>query len=370
MKRGTTLVPHAGFIDADTVGAPGMVWHIDCTKLSKTTRGNSHCLNIMDAFSRFCKFYGIPDPCARLSAEKIVKYIGIFGCAIRIISDNGAEFNNELIQRLSELLGIKIRFITAYNSRGNGLVERPWSVLKEIVRCYHSKYENNWDVFLPLFNLAINTTINNSTGYSPFFLQFGRHPISPFEANIGSVSRKYRSFSDYAAMLEKELPVIFKLVSERSAELPRTGALKRTGDGKRADRELKPGDMVLVKNHYFGKGENKKLLPKFKREVYEVVSHPSGQAYQLRNLRTGLLNNNLINARELKRFQSDLIVAMEPGTFEVSKILWKRGEGENIEYLIEWTNHSDRYNSWVPAGCLDAPDMIREYERSVLFSEM
>ena len=115
-------------------------------------------------------------------------------------------------------------------------MERPWSTLKEIVRSYHNKYESNWDVFLPLFNLAINLTVNNGKGYTPFFLHFGRHPITPFETSIGSASRKNRSPSDYAEILRKELPIVFKFVAERSAELSRTGALKRSSGRNKMSR--------------------------------------------------------------------------------------------------------------------------------------
>ena len=38
MKKGAMMAPHPGFIDSDIVGAPGLVWQVDCTKLSRTSR--------------------------------------------------------------------------------------------------------------------------------------------------------------------------------------------------------------------------------------------------------------------------------------------------------------------------------------------
>ena len=363
MKAGKPLVPCPGSIDDNMVGAPGLCLHLDCTKLTKTERGKTHCLNIMCSFSRFCHFLGIRNPSGRQSADKLVKYIGIFGCPTRIVSDNGTEFNNALVSRLCEVLSVNPSFITAYNSRGNGVVERPWSSLKEIVRCFANKYVHNWDILLPLFRLAVNSTINRSTGYSPFFLHFGRHPITPFEASIASTHVTKRTISDYVDLIRNELPTIFQIVRERSIDLSRANAINRLSNSK-SDNVLKPGELVMMRNHYFEKGDSKKLLPKYKRTIYEVVSHPTGQAYQLRNLTTGLLNNALVNARELKRFHPDRIGMMEPGTYEISRIISKRSINGKTEYLVEWLGFSGRHNSWVNSENLNAPNLLREYERT------
>ena len=365
MKSGKSLVPNPGCVDEQMVGSPGLCLHLDCTKLSKTESGKSHCLNIMCAFSRLCHFVSIRNPSGCQSADKLVKYISIFGCPTKIISDNGSEFNNSLVARLSKVLGVDAKFITAYNSRGNGVVERPWSSLKEIVHCYANKYVHNWDVLLPLFCLAVNSTINRSTGYSPFFLHFGRNPITPFEACLGSPYVMKQTITDYVDMIRRELPVIFQIVRERSIDLSRTNALNRITNSK-LDKELKPGELVMMRNHYFEKGDNKKLLSKYKRTIYEVVSHPAGQAYQLRNLTTGQLNNVLVNAWELKRFHPDKIGLMEPDTYEVARVISKRtNESNEVEYLVEWHGFSGRHNSWVEDKNLDAPDLIREYECSI-----
>jgi len=40
--------------------------------------------------------------------------------------------------------------------------------------------------------------------------------------------------------------------------------------------------------------------------------------------------------------------------------------GGDTEYLVEWEGFGNRNNSWVKAVELDAPQLVAQYERSVL----
>ena len=43
----------------------------------------------------------------------------------------------------------------------------------------------NWKAFIHTLTHAYNATRNSSTGYSPFFLMFGRHPGLPVDVAFG-----------------------------------------------------------------------------------------------------------------------------------------------------------------------------------------
>ena len=94
-----------------------------------------------------------------------------------IIVDNGSEFANELMTELSLLLGLKKVHVTPYNSKANGKVEVAHKTTQTILRAYIEEFKDDWDLLLPLVEFAMNTSTSKSTGFTPFYLFYGRHPI-------------------------------------------------------------------------------------------------------------------------------------------------------------------------------------------------
>ena len=49
-------------------------------------------------------------------------------------------------------------------------------VLEVMIRHYISPQQDEWDELLPMAEFAINNAYQESTGDTPFYLNFGRHP--------------------------------------------------------------------------------------------------------------------------------------------------------------------------------------------------
>ena len=99
----------------------GVTVHLDCTKGLKTSaRGNTHLLAIVDNFSGYLRLYPIPQPTAKDTARALLQYICINSMPLKIVTDNGPEFANELFTELSNLMGLKQTTISLYNSKSNG----------------------------------------------------------------------------------------------------------------------------------------------------------------------------------------------------------------------------------------------------------
>ena len=62
------------------------------------------------------------------------------------------------------------------------------AVIGQMLRCtIHELSEvREWHSLLPTIELAINSLTNCNTGYSPFFLNYGFHPIVPAELIKGN----------------------------------------------------------------------------------------------------------------------------------------------------------------------------------------
>jgi transposase InsO family protein len=65
-----------------------------------------------------------------------------------ISSDNGKEFNNEMVKILCDKLKINKKFSSPYRPQTNGLVERTNQTLIAIISKYVTQYGCEWDVSL------------------------------------------------------------------------------------------------------------------------------------------------------------------------------------------------------------------------------
>ena len=61
-------------------------------------------------------------------------------------------------------------------------------MLENFLRPYIERNPTEWNQHLPLAEFAANNVVNVATGYSPFFLNTGNHPLVPTAVLQGSVS--------------------------------------------------------------------------------------------------------------------------------------------------------------------------------------
>ena len=71
---------------------------------------------------------------------------------------------------------------SSYHPQSNGQTERFNRTLIEALRSFVNARHDNWDTFLVHFEFAYNSTVNASTGLSPFILQFAQAPRAPWDS--------------------------------------------------------------------------------------------------------------------------------------------------------------------------------------------
>ena len=69
---------------------------------------------------------------------------------------------------------LKIKHIktTAFHSQSNGNIERMHSTLNNLIKTSMAENQNNWDENLKHVTFAINSAVNQTTGFTPFELTF------------------------------------------------------------------------------------------------------------------------------------------------------------------------------------------------------
>ena len=53
--------------------------------------------------------------------------------------------------------------------------------VEQVLRCYVTAHQTNWDLLLLLCKFALNSTKSASTGYTPAMVLYGHEPVLPVE---------------------------------------------------------------------------------------------------------------------------------------------------------------------------------------------
>ena len=123
-------------------------------------------------------------PLKTQSAEDVVqayidKVYSQFRGSEKVLTDNGTEFKNKLIDEVCEQLGVKHKIYSPpYRPQSNGRIESFHYFLKACIS-KHITPQVEWDDVVPLACAAYNFLPNEHSKESPFFLMFGRDAILP-----------------------------------------------------------------------------------------------------------------------------------------------------------------------------------------------
>ena len=207
-----------------------------------------YILVVVDHFTKFAQAYPTRNKTATTAADKILNaFIPRFGFPERIHHDMGGEFENRLFKRFEELSGVMHSRTTPYHPQGNGLVERMNRTLLSMLQTLPEAHKTSWKDHVHKLIPAYNCTIHESTGYSPFFLLFGRSPPLPidviFDLETETVAK---SHAEYVTKWKSAMQKTYLLASKSATKSAMRG--KRNYDKRMRSSALQVGDHVLVHN--------------------------------------------------------------------------------------------------------------------------
>ena len=202
------------------------------------------------------------------------------GAPQRIHSDRGRNFESSTIRELCKLYGMQKSRTTAYHPERNGQCERYNRTLHDLLRILPPAQKRRWTEHLPELCVAYNATPHASTGYSPFYLLYGRDPRLPIDALLGNVTEENEdgSIDGWLAIHQARLRDAHLHARER---LGAAAEVRNTLHGRRNISDpLLLGCRVYVRNRLPGRN---KVQDAWKPEVYKVtrVSEQPGGPYEI-----------------------------------------------------------------------------------------
>jgi transposase InsO family protein len=169
--------------------------HIDCmVGLPISDEGQYTAVLILKcALSKFVCLEPLKDVTAQSISEALVNIFTTHGVPEFIISDNGVEFANYLTTDVLKLLGARKFHITPINPRANGQAENQVKTVKDTLSLLIKKDQRDWSMFIRLVQMRYNSTVNQATGFSPYFLMNGREMPIPDHEHIQSTYDKNKN---------------------------------------------------------------------------------------------------------------------------------------------------------------------------------
>ena len=243
--------------------------------------GNTHILVVADYFTRWTEAYPIPNQEATTVARKLTdEFFFRFSPSEQLHSDQGRNFESDVIAEVCRLLGVVKTRTTPYHPQSDGLVERFNRTLLDMLATAARERPFDWENQLRRLCLAYNTSTHPTTGETPFFLMFGRQVRMPIDIMYGNPTPQPTTIPQYVTDLRTHLEAAYRRVRERMGH-----QLKRQRDiyNKKVHGDpYEPGDLVWLHSPAVPRGQSKKLHRPW-AGPFRVVSKLSDTVYRVQN---------------------------------------------------------------------------------------
>ena len=254
--------------------------HLIITKQGDQTQ----VLTVVDEFTKYLFIIPVRSIRASATVEYIINNIFMkYGYPRVIHSDNGTSFSNKVMAELCKISGIQQTFSTPRHSQGNAICERANSVILNLFGTLPANQKKNWHKHCDVMAYCYNSSVHSSTGFSPFYLMYGRKPRLvgdailqvEFEPN-SNVNKNHTKNLRLAHDLCRQ-----KLIQERLK-------FKNIYDQKHHTiATLDKGDIVLHRNYQM----KSKIDNRWEDSPYVVLSQPDKDVpvYKVKELNTDII---------------------------------------------------------------------------------
>jgi hypothetical protein len=348
------------------------------TALPKSKSGNDAIVVFVDKLTKMVHYVATA---TNVTAPKLAtifmrEVVRLHGVPDSILSDRDPRFTAHFWRAFWSQLGTTLTMSTAYHPQTDGQTERANRTLEEMLRSRINFRQTDWDEHLAAAELAVNNARQSSTGFSPFYLNYGQEVQLPLDQAIAGLRP---ATNPIAADRIKRLKSDLDLARTNIERAQKRQA--KYADQHRRDVKFKIGDQVLLSTEHLRMVGADKRTPKFSFKYlgpFKVKRVVNDNAYEL-DLPEPLRIYPVFNANRLKVYQDGRInfpsrsrsdVRPPPETcedgaeeYQVESILASRGSGPRAQFLVKWLGYPDWESTWVKRSELaKARDILAEFE--------
>ena len=220
--------------------------------------GNKYILVACEYFTRWVEAYVVRNQEAKTIAEKLMnEFFFRFGLPEQLHSDQGRNFEADIIKEICTIFEIKKSRTTPYHPQSDGLVERMNRTLLDMLAIAVQNKPTGWDSHLRRLCIAYNTSVQPTTGFTSFYLMYGRQAKMLLELMYGSPNPSQLTLTDYLAQLKQNLEDAYRQVRERMGlQLHRQ---KELYDQRIQGKSFESGDTVWLHCPAVPRGSPRKL---------------------------------------------------------------------------------------------------------------
>ncbi|KAJ9513280.1 hypothetical protein QJQ45_001318 [Haematococcus lacustris] len=302
---------------------------------------------------------------ARLFKKNVIR---LHGKPSSVLSDRGAIFHSENWREICRLLGMRIAMSTAYHPESDGQTERVNRVVEEMLRAYISPAQSDWSEHLDMVEFAINNSWHESVQNTPFFLNYGEHPLTPASEGLPRSGPKAHSFVQGILQAIKKAKQCWAEAQQK---------MKAREDGRRRHVSYSPEQLIMLSTENMRRKVDdvgvRKLKPRYVGPFR--VLHMVGDAAVKIQLPHQWRVHNVFHVSLVKPYVGDAVpnlVAPPPDrwedgqpVYEVEKLVDHRltsGYRPQLEFLVKWVGYPSESNTWEPLVNLQGSmDLVREY---------
>ncbi|SGY26736.1 BQ5605_C018g08765 [Microbotryum silenes-dioicae] len=342
------------------------------------SNGNDALLMVTDCLSGYVRL----TPCqttddAATTAKRFFDgWYQYFGMPRVLISDRDKLFTSEFWKAYMDRMGTKLAMSTAFHPQTDGRSERTNRTVIQVLQTLVNRRQNDWANHIATVEFIINSSLNKSTGKTPFEVVLGFNPeLTPIAPRDGStVLQAVEAIVDKRETAVAEARDNLAIAKIRQAE--------QSNRRRKVDPVFAVGDKVLVDSQdrrlrYKADGEARstKFFPRFDGPYEVLAARPETSNYKLK-LNPGDKTHNVFHVSKLRRWVANdgeafpgrhaaepaAIIVQGNEEWEVEHIVDEKGKGKRKKFLVKWKGWADSDNTWEPRSHLEETAALDRWE--------
>ena len=232
-----------------------------------------YILTMIDYATRYPEAVALPSIETERVAEALIAMFSRVGIPSEMLMEHESRVTIEVMNEVSRLLSLQQLTTIPYRPYSKGPVERFHAMLKRVLFTMCAERPNDWDKYLPALLFAVREIPQESLGFSPFELLYGRNARGPMQIlrelwSVEETDEHARLTYQYVIDLRERLEKTCKLAQDNVRKLD----IKQNAFYDKRARSCKfdVGDKVLL----LLPSESNKVLLQWNGpyEVLEVVN--------------------------------------------------------------------------------------------------